>query len=251
MPAELTYHAGISLLTDMPQKITNIPGIGEVILAKRRGARNIRLSVSAAGKVRVGLPTWLPYSAGVEFAKRRQDWINIHLADHKPHLLVDGGRIGKSYRLKFTHNPHAVRTTTRVVGQTISVSSRHQLEDEAVQQAARTASERAIKKEAERLLPKRLEKLSNQHLLNYSSVKIKRLASRWGSCSTSKVITLNFFLMQLPWPLIDYVLIHELVHTKHMNHSEDFWADFERIHPNAKATRNILKKYRPVINTVS
>jgi predicted metal-dependent hydrolase len=86
--------------------------------------------------------------------------------------------------------------------------------------------------------------------LSYHSVKVKRLASRWGSCSSNKVITLNFFLMQLPWPLIDYVLIHELIHTRHMNHSPDFWNDFERIHPGAKNTRNILKQYRPVINTV-
>jgi predicted metal-dependent hydrolase len=235
----------------MPQKITYIPGIGEVVLAKRRGARNIRLSVSAAGKVRVGLPNWLPYSAGVEFARRRQDWINTHLADHKPHLLMDGGRIGKSYRLKYTHDPNAAGTKTRVAGQTVNISSRHTLDDAGVQKAARTASERAIKKEAEKLLPERLAKLSKRHLLGYNSVKIKRLAGRWGSCSSNKVITLNFFLMQLPWPLIDYVLMHELVHTKHMNHSPEFWADFERIYPDAKATRNILKKYRPVINTVS
>lgn len=235
----------------MPQKIVNIPGIGEVVLAKRRGARNIRLSVSAAGKVRVGLPSWLPYSAGIEFAKRRQDWINKHLVDHKQHLLTDGGRVGKSYRLKYIHSPSASKTTTRVVGQTINIRSQHLLETETVQKAARLAAERAIKKEAERLLPERLNKLSKQHNLSYSSVKIKRLASRWGSCSSHKVITLNFFLMQLPWTLIDYVLIHELIHTKHMNHSPGFWEDFDRIHPGAKATRNILKNYRPVINTVS
>lgn len=234
----------------MPQKITHIAGIGEVVVAKRHGTRNIRLSVSAAGRVRVGLPSWLPYSAGIEFAKRRKDWINKHLADHTPHMLMDGGRVGKSYRLKYIHNPHATRTSTRVAGQTISISSHRRLEDDHVQKAARLASERAIKREAEKLLPERLEKLARQHLLSYHSVKVKRLASRWGSCSSNKVITLNFFLMQLPWPLIDYVLIHELIHTRHMNHSPDFWNDFERIHPGAKNTRNILKQYRPVINTV-
>jgi predicted metal-dependent hydrolase len=235
----------------MPQKTAYIQGIGEVVLAKRKGSRHIRLSVSAAGKVRVGLPSWLPYSAGIEFARKRQDWISRHLDDHKPHLMVDGGRVGKSYRLRYIHNPQAARTTTRVVGQTISISSAQRLEDNNVQEAARRASERAIKKEAEKLLPERLIKLSTQHSLGYSSVKVKRLASRWGSCSSNKVITLNFFLMQLPWPLIDYVLIHELVHTKHLNHSQGFWDDFERIHPDAKITRSLLKKYRPVINTVS
>jgi predicted metal-dependent hydrolase len=235
----------------MSQKTTVIPGIGEVVLAKRKGARNIRLSVSAAGKVRVGMPNWLPYSAGIEFARRRQDWINRRLLDHKQHLLVNGGRIGKSYRINYVHDPEAAKTLTRVVGQSINISSPQVLDDEKVQLAVRRASERAIKKEAEKLLPERLERLSLLHSLDYSSVRIKRLASRWGSCSSAKVITLNFFLMQLPWPLIDYVLIHELIHTRHLNHSPLFWNEFERIHPGAKTTRSLLKKYRPVINTVS
>jgi len=235
----------------MPQKITIIPGVGEVVLAKRKGTRHIRLSVSAAGKVRVGLPSWLPYAAGVEFARSRQEWIIRHLSDHKPHLLVNGGRIGKSYRLKYTHNPQAARTITRVAGQTISISSAQQLDDEKVQHAARRASERAIKKEAEKLLPDRLLRLSAEYSLDYSSVRVKRLASRWGSCSSNKVITLNFFLMQLPWSLIDYVLLHELMHTRHLNHSRSFWEDFERVYPGAKTTRGLLKKYRPVINTIN
>ena len=235
----------------MPQKITNIQGIGEIVLAKRKGSRHIRLSISAAGKVRVGLPSWMPYAAGVEFARSRRDWINRHLSDHKPHLLVNGGRIGKSYRLNYVHDPQAARTTSRLVGRSVNISSAYGLDDEIVQHAARRASERAIKKEAEKLLPARLRRLSEENSLGYHSVKVKRLASRWGSCSSNKVITLNFFLMQLPWSLIDYVMLHELMHTRHLNHSQNFWDDFERVHPGAKATRSLLKKYRPIINTVS
>lgn len=235
----------------MPQKISYIAGIGPVTLAKRKGSKHIRLSISAAGKVRVGLPYWLPYSAGVEFAKRRQDWITRHLADHKTHLLTDGGRVGKSYRLRYNHDPSAQKTTTRVSGQVITVNSPRQLEDEAVQQAAMRASERAIRKEAAKLLPERLRLMAERHSYSYSSVKIKRLASRWGSCSSQKVITLNYFLMQLPWPLIDYVLLHELIHTRHMNHSSAFWSEFESLYPRAKDTRKALRDYRPVINTVA
>ena len=148
------------------------------------------------------------------------------------------------------YTPGAAKTTTRVAGQTINVFSPQDLRGENVQQAARRASERAIKKEAEKQLPARLEALARQHAFRYSSVRVKRLASRWGSCSSNKVITLNFFLMQLPWPLIDYVLVHELVHTKHLNHSKSFWEDFERIYPGAKSARSLLNNYRPVINTV-
>ena len=59
----------------MPQKVVLFPGVGEVLLIKRRGAKNIRLSVNASGKVRVSMPAWVPYATGVRFAKTRADWL--------------------------------------------------------------------------------------------------------------------------------------------------------------------------------
>ena len=107
-----------------------------------------------------------------------------------------------------------------------------------------------MKQEALKLLPERLASLASKHSFRYKSVRIKKLVSRWGSCSNDRVITLNYFLMQLPWHLIDYVLIHELVHTKHLNHSLDFWLEFDKVYPEAKITRRQLKEYRPIINSV-
>lgn len=235
----------------MAQKVIWLPEIGEVTLAKRKGTRSLRLSVSAAGKVRVGLPTWVPYAAAVEFAKRRADWINSHLEQNPPHLLTDGGRVGKSYRIKYIQDSDAKRTSTRLTDGQIRVTSSSAIDGSSVQAAIRHAAERALKKEAEKLLPARLAELAKKHGYAYKSVRIKKLTSRWGSCSGDKVITLNYFLMQLPWRLIDYVLVHELIHTKHLNHSPSFWADFETVIPGAKKIRSELKAHRPVINTVS
>src|SRR5262249_1610025 len=117
--------------------------------------------------------------------------------------------------------------------------------------AAKSAAERALRQEAEKLLPLRLSDLAKKHGFKYQSVKIKKMTSRWGSCSAHRLITLNFYLMQLPWPLIDHVLIHELVHTKHLNHSGAFWMEFESIYPGAKKARKQIHNYRPVINTLA
>lgn len=235
----------------MSQKTVWVPEIGQLTLSKRRGTRNLRLSINAKGQVRVGMPAWVPYSAGISFALSRREWLVKHQATRRPELLVDGGRVGKSYRLKYIHRPQPAKTTTRITDNQVIITSNLPLEHPAVQAKSGAAAERALKKEAENLLPRRLAQLAAAHRFQYQSLKIKKLSSRWGSCSSHRAITLNYFLMQLPWDLIDYVIIHELVHTKHLNHSPAFWVEFESILPNAKQARKLVQNYKPVINTVS
>lgn len=231
----------------MSQKIVEIEGIGPVVLAKRRGTRNLRLSIRPDGRVRVGMPRWAPYSAGIDFARSRRDWIQVHLASNSPVLLADGHRIGKSYRLQIVNQPAAQRTSTRVAANLISISSPHPHHSSHVQRAAQIACERALRREADRLLNQRLTKLASDHGFTYSGIKVKRLTSRWGSCSDKKLITLNYFLVQLPWHLIDYVIVHELAHTRHLDHSREFWQTVEAILPDAKLLLREIKNYRPIL----
>ena len=228
----------------MPQRRVIIPEIGEVVLAKRRGARNLRLSITAKGEVRVSMPSWTPYVAGISFAKSRSDWILQHLERIRPLLLREGMLIGKAHRLHFrpTASPEV---RTRVTLSSIEVSTGLAPEDAKVQSKAAIAAERALRAEAGRLLPQRLRVLADQHGYSYREVRIRKLTSRWGSCSHRKTITLSYYLMQLPWPLIDYVLLHELVHTEHLNHGADFWAAFEESLPGAKILRKQIRAYNP------
>ena len=229
----------------MAQRIVDIPQIGRVVLSKRRGARHIRLSVTAAGVVRVGLPHWAPYSAGVEFAKSRADWIKKHSETHRTTPLEDGHHIGKAHQLHFFNNPGASKITSRITGSEVKITSAASWDDEAVQAKARQASERALKQEAKTLLPQRLDQLATKNGFSYKDVHIKKLTSRWGSCSATGSISISYYLVQLPWPLIDYVLLHELVHTKHLNHGADFWARFELALPGAKNLRKQIKAHKP------
>jgi len=229
----------------MSQKYVDLPGIGRVLLAKRRGSRNLRLTIRSDGVVRVGLPAWAPYAAGVKFALERVEWINSHLSKLKRPDLVTGHLIGKSFRLRFEHDAARKTVATRVSAGQITIISPYPSHHDSSQAAAVRASERALKKDAERLLSIRLRDLASKHGYSFRSFKVKKLRSRWGSCSNQADITLNIYLIQLPWRLIDYVIMHELTHTKHLNHGAIFWSSLESALPDAKSLRREIHEYRP------
>lgn len=108
----------------------------------------------------------------------------------------------------------------------------------------RVASE-AMRRRAKEVLPLRLEMLARTHGLTFNSVKINASTGRWGSCSARGDINLSLHLMLLPLHLIDYVLLHELSHTREMNHGPRFWALLDQMTGGkARALREELKGYR-------
>ena len=105
--------------------------------------------------------------------------------------------------------------------------------------------EEALRRNAKIILPPRLYMLSVRHNLSYQSVKINSSSGRWGSCSARRTINLSYYLMLLPQHLIDYVLLHELAHTREMNHGEPFWTLLNQLtEGKAQILRKELKKYR-------
>ena len=81
-----------------------------------------------------------------------------------------------------------------------------------------------LRQEAERVLPEKMEYWSKQCGLDYNSLKIDTAKSRWGCCSSRKDIKLSYYLLLLPERLIDYIIVHELCHTREMNHGPRFKA---------------------------
>lgn len=101
-----------------------------------------------------------------------------------------------------------------------------------------------LRKEAKRLLYNRTKQLAAKHGFTFTDVKIQSSKSRWGSCSRRKNINLSFYLMLLPAHLIDYVILHELCHTKEMNHGVKFWQWMDHVTDNkSKMLRSELKSY--------
>lgn len=231
----------------MAQKKVFIDGIGEVMLARRRGSRGLRLSVNAAGRARVGLPHWVPYRTAINFAADRKDWIAEQQTLNQPAVLANGMKIGKTHRLYFRRDTSLKITRTRIDEIGIYISGPLGEQDRRSQAKARLACEKALAREAAILLPRRLKSLAKQQDYSYKGLRIKKLTSRWGSCSNQSVITLSYFLMQLPWELIDYVILHELVHTEYMDHGPKFWQSMEKIVPGAKKLQRKIRTHKPRI----
>ena len=97
--------------------------------------------------------------------------------------------------------------------------------------------------EARKQLISRLNSLAREHGFRYNKVFIRNQKTRWGSCSAKNNINLNYKLMLLPQHLRDHVILHELVHTKHRNHSPRFWKELERIDPKTIEHNNELRQF--------
>lgn len=233
----------------MAVKVLEVPNVGRVALYKRKGVRGVRLSIAHDGTVRVTLPSWAPYRLGIEFVQNKADWI---LDKQKPALQINSGdKIGKAHHISFEIRPNIAKPSSRINGTSIDIGipSIVPVTDKSVQVVAEKAAIRALKKEAEQLLPQRLASLAHKNGFTYSSVSIKRLKSRWGSCNEHKDIVLNCFLMQLPWHLIDYVLLHELTHTHVLRHGEPFWSELNKYVRDLKNIRKEMKSHQPTLST--
>ena len=114
-----------------------------------------------------------------------------------------------------------------------------------VQELLRNAIIRALKRSAQNYLPPLLSELAEHYGFKYKKVKITGSKSRWGSCSATGSINLSCYLMLLPPHLMDYVLLHELTHTKEMNHGPKFWEILNDLtEGKAKTFRAELKNFR-------
>lgn len=93
-------------------------------------------------------------------------------------------------------------------------------------------------------LYQRLISLAQKHGFQFNRVAFRKQKTRWGSCSAKNNLNLNILLIKLPQELQDYVILHELVHTKIKNHSPQFWREMERIFPKTPVLNKQLKQYK-------
>ena len=100
------------------------------------------------------------------------------------------------------------------------------------------------REKARQTLESRLEEIAAKHGYAYNRVTIRNQKTRWGSCSSKNNISLNMKLVLLPDDLRDFILLHELVHTKIKNHGNEFWDEINRIEPNARELTKQINKFK-------
>lgn len=99
-----------------------------------------------------------------------------------------------------------------------------------------------------RELPARVWELASQHQVPVKRVSIRGQRSRWGSCSTRGTISLNWRLIQTPDWVQDYIVLHELMHLRVMNHSRRFWREVEKVCPNFTDAERWLKTHSRLLH---
>jgi len=136
-----------------------------------------------------------------------------------------------------------VRTTEE--GITIFCPPQVDFSEKAIQELLRNAIVRALKKTAQAYLPPLLQELAEHYGFKYKRVKITGSKSRWGSCSAIGNINLSCYLMLLPPHLMDYVILHELTHTREMNHGPKFWEILDELtEGKARKLRTELRNFQ-------
>jgi predicted metal-dependent hydrolase len=222
---------------------------GRITLRRSARASHVRIRVAPDGRLRASLPLYAPTFLVKRLIKTSREQLRMLLAEQTSDTVFEHGmQIGKSHTLIIRETTTVKPSVTRHGQQIIaSLPQGSSPQDAVASRSIRDAVIEALRIEAKSYLTKRLAYLAGQGGYSYDKVRFSHASGRWGSCSSNGTISLNIALMKLPFELIDYVLIHELSHTVHMNHSPEFWDVVERGDPHYKAHRRELKKQTPSI----
>jgi len=226
-------------------KLTD-PEFGAVSLRRSSLSRNVRLKLDARGVISITLPKRAPLFLARQLLNDSRDSIRKSLSKIRQHdtQYQHGDIIGKVHRLRIEQNDDGGYSHRLDKNELIVFTPAVAAED-MVQKTIREGIAKALRSQAKAYLPRRIKTLADQHGFYFNKLRFSSAGTRWGSCSSEGTISLNIWLMQLPFELMDYVMLHELCHTKYMNHSEDFWSLLANFCPNYKDLKRTLKEYHP------
>ena len=221
---------------------------GEITVHKRRGARSVHIKIGNDGRYQATAPFYTPVIFIKQIVNNSRSELR-KLAEHSSIMqpYVDGQTIGKQHILSVVPTQMVKKPSIKVLRDRLLVylPPSASLEEPEVQQQIRDTVITILRREAKAYLPKQLATLAHENGFKYDRVRFSHASGRWGSCSSNGTISLNIALMKLPDELINYVLIHELCHTREMNHSTKFWAEVGTFDPHYKLHKRQIAKYSP------
>lgn len=221
---------------------------GEITVHKRRGIRSVHIKIGNDGRYLATAPFYTPLIFIKQIVNNSRAELR-KLAERtsiaQPYTADQA--IGKRHTLSVVPTQMVNKPSVKVVRERLIVYLPPEalLSDPGVQQQVRDTVITILRREAKAYLPKQLANLASEHGFRYDRVRFSHATGRWGSCSSNGTISLNIALMKLPDELISYVLIHELCHTREMNHSVQFWVEVSKLDPRYKLHKRQIAKYTP------
>lgn len=209
--------------------------IDEIIRSKRK---TVSIQIKDDGKLIVRAPLRLSKKNILSIVKKHQNWINTkqqEVIQRKKTLkkFSEGEEflyLGKYYPLKIVNDNENLLTFDNNFYLSYYCLSN-----------AKEVFSNWYKQNAEKIIKYRTEYYADINNLKYTKIKISNAKTRWGSCSYNGNISINWRLIMAPVEVLDYVIVHELVHLKIDNHSKDFWQNVEKIYPDYKKAKKWLK----------
>ncbi|MBE0571609.1 MAG: M48 family metallopeptidase [Ignavibacteriaceae bacterium] len=235
----------------MSEKIIHIDGVGKVLFKQSKRTRHISISIKPFACAKVTVPAGVDDEIAFRFVREKKHWINKHLARMKElEAMQTKFDENSSYSTRH-HKLHLRKTQRSGISVRLSKGKINVVypnvinpDSKVLQQEIRKGIERALRLEAKQYLPAKVNELAEKFGFKFNKLTLKNIKSRWGSCSRKNNINLSIHLIRLPDHLIDYVILHELVHTVHHNHSATFWKMLNDITGGSKVLDDEFKKYR-------
>ena len=233
----------------MKEKVYTVDGI-DILFVKSKKARGVNISIRPFKGVKVSVPYFVPFKSALKITNQRISWITKNLEKIK---CSESGLTKFDFNTSFKTRNHflkIIKSESKEIKYNIleketvvNIPLSNDIRSESVQKEIRKAIEETWRKEAKLFLPNRTKELAIKHGFSYQKITIKNAKTRWGSCSYKNNINLSLHLMRLPNHLIDYVILHELVHTKIKNHSKGFWDMLNDVSAYSKKHDKELKNY--------
>ncbi|MDP2336892.1 MAG: SprT family zinc-dependent metalloprotease [Bacteroidota bacterium] len=232
----------------MTTKYINIEQVGSVSFIINERSGRIRLRIKSDGEIVVSMPPSVVYRDAIRFVESKTDWITKQQAKIQNGVTVFAPE--SCFKTRFHQLTITKGNTDKVYNRVgngiiqIFIPEKVNHEQPKVQEFIKKTLIDVMRWEAKIYLPKRTKELADKHGFKYQNISIKNTKTRWGSCSSTNNINLNLHLMRVPEHLIDYVLLHELVHTVVKNHGEKFWLKLEQCYPNSRKADKEMNNYR-------
>jgi len=201
--------------------------------------RVYRLMLRRDGTARVTVPRYGSLTEARNFLLRHAEWLASRVGAFRAEQEKAGGASGVAQiRFRGELRPVTVAEDARTlrIGETEFPNPRLRNPDPVAR------AEGVLRRLAAVELPARTHELAARHGIPVTRVSVRNQRTRWGSCSARGLISLNWRLVQVPESVRDYVLLHELAHRRHLNHSERFWNEVRRLCPDFEQSERWLRE---------